>query len=86
MISSNVEREDGWVKWGQHVLAELKRQNDEIKELRKEHTKFVQDVSSERILNAKDIAELKTKMRLQGGIIAALISGAVTAIINFLMN
>jgi len=74
---NNVELDDDWSKWRNHVLAELKRQNDNIEALREKI-----DENECKRLNEKtdvkvDIKELQTRVWAIGAIISAVISVAL---------
>ena len=71
---------DDWSAWRNHVLAELKRQNDNIEALRDKI-----DANENKRLNEKtdtkvDIKDLQTKIWAIG----ALISAAISIILHFL--
>jgi len=75
-----LDNTDDWSAWRNHVLAELKRQNENIEALREK----IDDNECKR-LNAitdtkVDIKELQTKIWAIGAIISAIVS----VVINFL--
>ncbi|MBA4406980.1 hypothetical protein C0389_06875 [bacterium] len=62
-----------WITWGKHVLKELERLDDNIKET---HEKL-------NIMSVK-IAELSVKATIWGAIVAFVISAGLTIAMNFI--
>lgn len=79
-IQNNVELDDDWSKWRNHVLAELKRQNDNIEALREKIDENECKRLTEKTNTQVDIKELQTKVWGIG----ALISAVISIVIQFL--
>ena len=62
-------RTDGWEEWGKHVLKEQERQNDCIAYL-------TEQIASMRV----DVAMLKVKAGLYGGLVGVVTAGIPTII------
>lgn len=77
---NNVELDDDWSKWRNHVLAELKRQNDNIEALREKIDENECKRLNEKTDTQVDIKELQTKVWGIG----ALISAVISIVIQFL--
>jgi len=75
----------GWNEWSRHVLSELKRLNEELKNLRDDapelERRLLETVSSIRI----DISELKTNARIWGAVSGVIAGAMATGAIQFVL-
>lgn len=74
---------NGWDEWRNHVLAELKRFNETFEKHSEQdannHAEVLASIATNKLETAKEVTEIKTKVKVWGTV-AGFLSGLATTI------